>query len=232
MTNYDKLIYECDKSITFYTNHLTTLRKHLETLDNARKLVKVLNPNSKFEVFDEIEKFNNYNGYITISMLELSVTCKNICLAKTDWEKIFFIKYSYLIIHETISKLNSQNNTSNIKRILNDKYPLLNERFLKALNNIEVFKMKNNYKKIETTRHYTAGHIEKNLRKYYDTVKELNGEETAIVISEFLRILNEMLIITRDYVIYANNSLEKSNRVFDDNLSKMIVLINEMFKEK
>ena len=59
---------------------------------------------SNFETFlnnnihkeSNLKRTINYSSYIAISFLELSVTLKNLVLAKTDWEKIFFIKNSYL----------------------------------------------------------------------------------------------------------------------------------------
>jgi len=164
MNGFDNLINACDKNIDFYTNHLASLRKLIEFQDVAKKLISEINPNPDFEDFVEMEQFNNHNGYITISLLELSVICKNLCLAKTNWEKAFFIKHGYLTIHETINKLKPGKGVSYVEQIIDAKYPILKDRFHRTLNNIECFKTKNNYKKIEDTRHFIAGHIEKSLK--------------------------------------------------------------------
>ena len=231
MNGFDNLINACDKNIDFYTNHLASLRKLIEFQDVAKKLISEINPNPDFEDFVEMEQFNNHNGYITISLLELSVICKNLCLAKTNWEKAFFIKHGYLTIHETINKLKPGKGVSYVEQTIDAKYPILKDRFHRTLNNIECFKTKNNYKKIEDTRHFIAGHIEKSLKKYYDTIFNLDGEEAAKNISAFLIILNEMLEISKDYSIYANKvQMEKSKDV-DTKFNETLAMINHLLNK-
>lgn len=105
MDGFEKLLEECNNSISFYTNHLEKLRLHIALIEDAKKLLNKINPKQDFSDFEEMEQFNNYNGYTTIATLELCVNLKNLIIAKTDCEKIFFIKNAYLIIHETINKL-------------------------------------------------------------------------------------------------------------------------------
>lgn len=176
-----------------------------------------------------MELFNNYNGYITIAILDLSVNLKNLIVAKTDWERIFFIKNSYLIIHETIIRLNPPDEKkSAIQMTIESGYPDLQESYNELLSDLDTFKTSPDYKKIELTRHYTAGHIEKSLKRYYDTVQKLDGEEAANFISLFLKILNKALFLTRDYAVLANKIQQDKTKDLDEKLSTLLEKIKSL----
>ncbi|MBS1573040.1 MAG: hypothetical protein JST62_11645 [Bacteroidetes bacterium] len=230
MNDFDKLIDECNKNIVFYTNHLESLRKNIALQEEAKKLLNAIGPKQDYADFTEMEQFNNYNGYITISTLDLSVNLLNLIKAKTDWEKIFFIKNSYLIIHETIIKLKPSKEKSQIQTIIKGCYPELEKGLENLFQDIEKFKSSVDYKKIENTRHYTAGHIEKSLKRYFDTVQKLDGEEAASFISEFLKILNKALFLTRDYAALANKNQKEKSKEVDDKFNDLLNKIQSFIK--
>ena len=213
MDGFEKLLDECDKNIIFYTKHLENLRKNTALQEEAKDLLNKLIPKQDFSDFIEMEQFNTYNGYVTIATLDLSVNLKNLIIAKTDWEKIFFIKNSYLIIHETINKLKPSKEKSAIQTIIESNYPKLKESLENLFNDIDTFKKATDYKKIENTRHYTAGHIEKSLKRYYDTIQKLDGEEAANFISQFLIVLNKALFLTGDYATLANKNQKEKIKI-------------------
>jgi hypothetical protein len=230
MNGFDKLIDECNKNIVFYTNHLESLRKNVALQEEAKKLLNAIGPKQDYGDFAEMEQFNNYNGYITISTLDLSVNLLNLIKAQTDWEKIFFIKNSYLIIHETINNLKPSKEKSQIQTIIKSSYPELEKDLEDLFQDIDNFKSSADYKKIENTRHYTAGHIEKSLRRYFDTVQKLDGEEAAMFISEFLKILNKALFLTRDYAVLANKNQKEKSKQIDAKLNDLLNKIQSFIK--
>jgi hypothetical protein len=230
MNGFDKLIEECNKNIVFYTNHLESLRKNIALQEEAKKLLNAIGPKQDYGDFAEMEQFNNYNGYITISTLDLSVNLLNLIKAQTDWEKIFFIKNSYLIIHETIKKLKPSKEKSQIQEIIKSSYPELEKGLEDLFQDIDNFKSSVDYKKIENTRHNTAGHIEKSLKRYFDTVQKLDGEEAANFISEFLKILNRALLLTRDYAVLANKNQKEKSKQLDTKLNDLLNKIQSFIK--
>lgn len=232
MDGFKKLLYQCDKNIDFYTKHLENLRQNITLQEEAKRLLNRMPFKQDYTDFKEMALFNNYNGYITIATLDLSVNLKNLVVAKTDWEKIFFIKNSYLIIHETIIRLNpADEKKSAIQMIIESSYPDLKESFKELLNDLVTFKNALDYKKIENTRHYTAGHIEKSLKRYYDTVQKLDGEEAANFISQFLKILNKALFLTRDYAVLANKIQQDKSKDLDKNLSTLLEKIQRLINK-
>ncbi len=212
MTGIDSLFLQCNKNIVFYTKHLDRLRRNIAYQEKAKKLFLKLNINDDILEFTELEHLNNYNGYLTISMLDLSVNLKNLILAKTDWEKIFFIKNSYLIIHETLNKLKPSKSKNFIEESIKNLYPSLKDRFTELMSEVDAFKKRPEYKKIEDTRHYTAGHIEKSLKKYYDTILDLDGETAGQNIKEFLKITGKALNLTKDYAALAHETQLKKSK--------------------
>lgn len=231
MNGSEKLLNECDKNIIFYTKHLENLRRNTALLEEARDLFNKLIPKQDFSDFIEMEQFNTYNGYVTIATLDLSVNLKNLIIAKTDWEQIFFIKNSYLIIHETINKLKPIKEKSVIQTIIESNYPGLKESLENLFNDIDTFKKATDYKKIENTRHYTAGHIEKSLKLYFDTIQKLDGAEAANFISEFLLILNKSLFLTRDFATLAYKNQKGKSKDLDDRLKTLLDKIESLLKK-
>lgn len=212
MEGLEKLIEECDKNFEFHTNHLQELRESIANLDEAKFKLQSVDPKMDFSSFAEAEHFTNYSGYVTITILELSVDLKNLILAKSDWECVFFIKNAYLIIHESIRKISPTENKSFIQLTIEKKYPSLKSQFLEIISSIDNFKSTVDYKKIEDTRHHTAGHIEKSLKKYYDTILKLNVNEAGQYISDYLRLLDKVLIICKDYAILAKEREDEKQR--------------------
>lgn len=225
MTGYDRLFEECEKSIDFYTKHLIRLRKNIELQEKAITMLLRLNPETDLSDFNELEEFNNYNGYITIAMLDLAVNLKNLIKSKTEWEKAFFIKNSFLIIHESTKKLKPFKGKSFIQITVENKYKELNDVLKNLYNEIDDFRNASTYNKISKTRHSIAGHIEESLKSYYDTVIELDGEEAGNLISEFMIILNKALNLTTDLAIAANNKQKEKNESVN---SEILLKLNEI----
>lgn len=230
MDGYEKLNIECENNIKFFTRHLENLRKYISMQEEARILLDEISPQTDLD-FKEMEHFNNYNGYVTIAILELSVNLKNLIVAKTDFEKIFFIKNSFLIIHETINKLSPSKGKSFVQLTIEKKYPTLEVNFHDLLNDIKIYKETVNYKKIEDTRHFTAGHIEKSLKKYYDTIINLDGEEAGNYIIHFLKILDKTSIFTKDYAVLSNNIIQEKSRNLNTELDNIFKKLEELIVE-
>ena len=225
MTGFDRLFDECEKSLEFYTNHLSNLRKNIEVQEKATTMLLELDPKTDLSDFNEMEKFNNYNGYVTIAMLDLAVNLKNLINSKTDWEKAFFIKNSFLIVHETTKKLKPFKGKSLIQETIEIKYQELNDDLKDLFKDIDNFRNAPAYNKIATTRHNIAGHVEDSLKLYYDTVKELDGEEAGKLISEFMKILNKALNLTKEFAIKANNKQKEKSQIID---SEILAKLKEM----
>ncbi len=222
MTGKENLFLQCEKNIAFYTRHLDGLRKNIAFQEKAKKLLMGHDPKVDISEFSEMEKLNDYNGYLAISTLDLSVNLKNLILAKTDWEKIFFIKNSYLIIHETLQKLKPSDSKNDIEDTIKNNYPSLTEDLAKLMEEIEEYRIKPYYIKIIKTRHNTAGHINKSLKIYYDTILDLDGEMAGQHIKEFLNVTTKALHITADYAVLANKVQKKKSNDLQSRFNSMV----------
>ena len=175
MNGIERLISECDKNISFYPREIESLK------------IAQINGEDNISI----------RALIAISILDLSVVLKNLCLVDTDWERVFFVKHGYLIIHETIIRLKPYNSVPYIEQKIHKKYPHLKLQYESIQKNIEEFKAQDIYKeKIVKARNCIAAHIEKRFNKYYETVIKLeNANEAAETIFYFLRILKDMNLI-------------------------------------
>lgn len=231
MNGFEALINTCDKNIDFFSQIIKYLRTFIYNQDQIIDEINRLGIQSKGIDFVEIEQFNNYNGYILISILELSVISKNSCLVSTDWERAYFIKNGFLQIHETINKLKPQKGVSYVQQKIDSKYPLLRDRFHLILDQIDEFKENHNYKKIENSRHYIAGHIEKSFKKYYDTVFDLDGDEAAKITSHFLKILEDMQVLMNEYTMYIIQMQKELNKCLKEEQDRTSNLLQAKIQE-
>lgn len=194
MDNFQKLIQGCDENFIFFTEKLKKLRITLNLYDEFVKLI-----GQESNELINLKRTINYSSYIAISFLELSVTLKNLVLAKTDWEKIFFIKNSYLTIHETLKLLRPEKNCTTIldENIKSTKDKELKSNLDKCNAKITNFRNNKNYQLIENVRHYVTGHINPSLKKYYDTIFNLDGQQAVLITKDFMDILSDILILSQ-----------------------------------
>lgn len=214
MNKTTELIEECDNTIIFYTKHLNKLRGFIDTIEKSTTLLKGVNPKIKLDEFEEIKQFNKLNALLSIATIDLSVVTKNLFQANTDWERIFFIKHAYLIIFESLKKLRPSEGTPYVEQRLFSKYKSIGPDYTSCIKSIDNFKQRPEFKKIENTRNYVAGHIDKNFKKYYKTVSELDGQEASGLIRDFILIINKMLEVTQLYSSTAlQNTLNKNDQI-------------------
>lgn len=218
---FENLIDECNSSIEDYQKYLTVLRGQLEKIEVIKKLNTNLDTKpSSDKYLDDLKHFNNYTGLILISFLDLAICIKNLPDSNSDWEKAFFIKNSFLVILETIKKIDPQKGPSYVNQNIGKNSKKLRTEFERALQEIRSFSEKDVFLKIKEVRNSIAGHIDKDLRTYYNTVKKLDGDEAAIAIIEFLKPIHNIINLLFEYSIEQNNELVKINKELIEMLPK------------
>ncbi len=85
---YKKIIDGVNDCLPFYTAHIETLKKLLDTQKFELKSLLELVPKANLAEFNELKKMNKFNALLTISIFDLMVICKHLCLAEKEWEKI------------------------------------------------------------------------------------------------------------------------------------------------
>lgn len=229
MSEFDKLILSCEETILAHTEQIRKVRSMLGIYDDFIKLV-----DKESNDLINIKREFSFIGQLIIPTLELSVILKNLVSAKTDWEKVFFIKHSYLIIFESL-KLIKPDKGSNIIEETIRKHNLrdLEKEWQKISNNIQGFK-NNRYKDIENVRHYTAAHVDKNFQKYYDTIYELDGEVAGQIVNEYMEILSNILILARKVTKHSSLKLREKTEDMEKEILNGIgnLFIDEENKNK
>lgn len=205
--NDQELIQICTSYIESYTERLTHLRGIIEKLKEEKRFYKDPKNNidkisleDYLKIYEEKEHYINFNGYFVISILDLCVNLKNLVVSKTTWENSYFIKNSYLVIHETIKILKTSEGRKFIEKSIKEEHPNLLISFNKFNKSIENYKNAKEYEKIMNVRHNIAGHITQKLNKYYDTVFELDKEVAIKNIFIFIGLLSESIVLINDYL--------------------------------
>jgi hypothetical protein len=226
--SFEKLVQACDENIVFYAKHLENLKKYLLVIDNTNTFLDANFPEAKREDFIEAEQLINLHGFLAILFLDLSVVLKNTYLSKTSWEKNFFIKNGYLLIHEACEKLDPRKGEPYIKQQIFANHKNLKESYEGAVTNIKEFKNRPIYNEIEEVRHKIAGHRDKKLKKHITLIESLNDKEAFLAINDFIQILNEFLKITAEYVNSAN--IKKPAQKLNSNQQAQFLIIKDILK--
>lgn len=194
MDNFEKLIKSCDKNFEFYTEKLKNMRVTLQIYDKF-----VTDFGAESNEFINLKRSISFSSYLIIPFLELSVTLKNLILARTNWEKIFFIKNSYLTIFETLKVIRPEKNSTTIleENIKSHNLKDLKVDLEKCNAKVTIFRNNENYQLIENVRHYAAGHINPKFKVYYDTIFKLDGEIAGLIIKDFMEIISEILALSQ-----------------------------------
>lgn len=194
MDNFEKLIKSCDENFEFYTKKLTDIRVTLQIYDKF-----IIDFEAESNEMINLKRSISFSSYLIIPFLELSVTLKNLILAKTNWEKIFFIKNSYLTIFETLKVIRPEKNSTTIleENIKSHNLKELKLDLEKCNAKVTIFRNNENYQLIENVRHYAAGHINPKFKVYYDTIFKLDGEIGGLIIKDFMEIISEFLVLSQ-----------------------------------
>jgi hypothetical protein len=199
----EELLKDSNDQIKNYSIRLSHLRNKIDLIEESKREYKNSNNGKDLKIYKEMFSYINLNGYLVISLLDLYTNLKHLILSENEWEKIFFIKNSYLVIHETTKNLVLSKSQKVIEKSIEENFPSLSRDFRNISTKIKEFKNTEEYKKIEITRHHIAGHIIENIKTYYDNGKELTIENALTNIDYFFDIIS-------DYINFINKYLEKA----------------------
>lgn len=214
---FETLIAECNSNIELYPNLLIILKGQLEKIAEIEVLNTELKNKPTSDIYlDYLRHFNNFTGGIIISLLDLCIGMKNLLLAKSDWEKAYFIKYSFLVIFETVKKIDPSKGSSYIHQNIGKTSKSLKTEFEQSLNEVRKFSEKPVFQKVKDVRNNIAGHIDKSLINYYDSFQILNGNECAIATIEFIRLIHRISNLLVQYSKEQNDELIKINKELEE----------------
>ena len=227
MDNFEKLIESCDENLKFYSKKLTEVRTTLKLYDEVIKLLE-----TESNDLINLKRSIVFAGHLLIPFLELSVTLKNLVNAKTDWEKIFFIKNSYLTIFESLKIIRPEKNCTTIldENINSKNLKELKPELEKCNGKITNFRNSEDYELIESVRHYTAGHIDKNFKLYYDTIISLDGEKSGQIVSKFMEILSDVLTLSQKVENRLLKIYESKAEISTKELKEKLKQLEELLK--
>lgn len=181
------LVQESDESIKFFSNFLS----HLRFMRGFNSDISIyFSTEEEKKNLEDFYKLNDISSLITICHLDLITNVKNLYLAKSDWEKIFFIKNLFLVIYETINSFHKHGKFLFSK---SQATPNILELYRTANDDLKSFK--HNYKyntHINKIRNNISGHINDNFEEYYDEIMNFDGDKTAKMASSFFRIIEKI----------------------------------------
>jgi hypothetical protein len=223
---YEKLIKEANESIPLYTTLLDTLKQIIDTQNRTINHLAQIDPDIELEVFKENEQINKFNALITISVLNLLVVCKNLCLATSEWEKIYFTKQGYLVMYETIKTYYKYR--SQLQKIIETKHASFKGTFKSINDDLKQFKKKHDYDNlIGLIRNKVAGHIDEDFVLYYNTIAKLDGEKVGLTISHFIQVIAQLQNLSKDLSSNTNHALEVEGKTLSTMLAKKVANTEE-----
>lgn len=219
-TMQDSFIQESDKSISYFSNFLTHLRFMKRLFSDISNIYTTSTEKKELKDFYTL---NDISSLITICHLDLVTNSKNLYLAKSDWEKIFFIKNIFLVIYETI---NSYHKHGKFLTEKSSTHKLTSDDFLTVSSTLKDFKKKYKYDThINRIRNKISGHINDNFEEYYDEIINFDGEETALMVLDFIIIIGSIQkLLTR---LIHDIKLDKS-KIDNETLNKMQEMLDKL----
>ncbi|MDY3548960.1 hypothetical protein PG291_10130 [Riemerella anatipestifer] len=212
------LIQESNESIEYFSNYLSHMRL-------MKKIYSEISQEYSKDDEENIKDFftlNDISSLITICHLDLITNSKNLYLAESDWEKIFFIKNTFLVIYETINSFHKHGKFLNSKSKQNK---ITEELHTKANEMLKAFKKDFKYDShINKIRNKISGHINENFEEYYDEIIKFDAEKTALMTLAFFKIIGSFQELLNE--LMKNIKIDTSNI----NQEKLIEIQEKIFK--
>lgn len=222
LSDFEKYIINIEKTIKFLKSN-TDSNSSIATIDNLIELRKVI----------------EYNMFITILHLDLSVIVSVFVNGKTEYEKLFSLKQGIVVINEGYKKIynfvkveengdfdHSERLKSfwyrNIKKSVT-MFPSLIQDCEVITNELEDFYNKH-FESVKNIRNLTV-HYDKEPLKYYEMLKSLDTEQIFAKFTGFIDIISKMYKFTKLLLTeFENNSLkiaEDNNNFFKNYIKKI-----------
>ncbi len=222
LSDFEKYIINIEKTIKFLKSN-TDSNSSIATIDNLIELRKVI----------------EYNMFITILHLDLSVIVSVFVNGKTEYEKLFSLKQGIVVINEGYKKIynfvkveeNGDFDYSerlksfwyrNIKKSVT-MFPSLIQDYEVITNELEDFYNKH-FESVKNIRNLTV-HYDKEPLKYYEMLKSLDTEQIFAKFTGFINIISKMYKFTKLLLTeFENNSLkiaEDNNNFFKNYIKKI-----------
>jgi hypothetical protein len=208
---------------------LETMFSLLNSLKRGNELIAFENINTDFS---KTETSIKYYCFLTSSLLDLTTTLKGFLITKTKWEIIYYSKYSFLIIYETIKTHHKYQ--KDFRKILNKYYPNLIDEFNELNYSLKQFKNKFKYDtKIAFLRNNASGHWNNDFSVYYEQISNLTLVDSVKAITEFLDFLKSLIYFIYKFAEETEEiTVQNTNNVNAELLEKMKELSELVKKEK
>ena len=196
MENLDSAIQSINKSIISYGLELD----RYITMKQDYKLIKefIQKGDSLLENTEDMEFLLDVNTGVVIALLDLAVIFKNLVKTESKWEKIYFVKQTYLSIYESLKTFSSFQ--KKLKGVF-DSDATEGPQFLIVLKNLRDFKKKYGYDThLALIRNKAAGHIDNDFVIYHQLVSSLEKDKALFIILDLLPILNQVQKLTTTLV--------------------------------
>ena len=147
----------------------------------------------KFLKLIEISTLSN------IVYLDASVISKNLNSAKLDWEKIHFIKSSYLLTHEAMKTYNEK-----YGQFLKENIENSDIKSLELFNKLKIQRRDfiKEYKEVKTIRDNIVAHIliDYDFLMLYETIMKFDAEKTALMIIDLMKFFETLILLSSNLI--------------------------------
>lgn len=191
----------CNLHIPKCASHLEHLREVIDITDGIEEIAQLMDGNKRLTEFFRVL---NFNSLLTITDLESTIVLKNLTSSTFDIERKYHIKLANLSIYEFFNAYDKYR--KELKDITN-RTEKLAEDFKKINLKIRDFRKDNNFdSKINEVRNKTIGHIEKDYKVYYKIVSEIDILESASMLGNFIKLVNDILEFSSDCLIQSDGN--------------------------
>ncbi len=222
-----KILEAAERCIPFYTEQLNQRRRMLNETVVGKQMLLKLNPNSDVTDLEEAEKQLHFNSLLNIALIELLVIMKHLMLSTNEWEKAYFLKHSYMIVHETIGRCDRYNRELNKFK---NQYPELKPLYEKVSADLKLFKKTYDYPSaFSAVRNAIVAHIDPDIGVYYDAVAALDGDKVLAIINSFSSILMDFLQFSVQIAALETKRMDDQGINIDQQIEDLKAKIDQLF---
>lgn len=232
MTEHEKqaIIEGIDKKLVEDTLLLERARRSVALHNQFLEFLQKIVPNYPFAEFNELAVLNDFHSYTLFSLLDLYVTIKGILSAKTDWERIFFIKHGYLVVFESLDTYYLHN--TELNKLISGNYPSIREKFKVIAAEIKTYTIKHGYREeMAAMRNSIIAHIGTAFEDYYDRVLQLTGDKGIDAVLSFMVILQHLQEFLGSFVSEANSEWKEAGNKHTESIELHMTRIEALFQQ-
>lgn len=227
MTKESYLYQATTSNLEFYYKNLEYLNSRISLLNQFSEKNPALEKN---ELYKDLLFQLEFNGVLTISMLDLSLISRELSISQQAWQILYYKKQASLLVYETLNTINSH--AHNLLTLTQKTPKRTSDAYRIIVKKIRLFKKEYNYSsELKNIRNKIGGHIDKDFQTYFENLKVLKDQDIGVLLIDFVTLLSDFLNFTKMLLKENSKLLEMELRKREEESITKLLDIHKIVNE-